>query len=67
MTVSRNLYTLRKTYGLSLQYLSEQTGITPTSLSAYEKGKYLPSLENICRLADFYQVSLEELIRGNVC
>lgn len=66
MALSKNLYTLRKSYGLSLQYLYEQTGITPASLSAYEKGKYLPSLENICRLADFYQVSLEELIRGNV-
>ena len=46
--------------------LQLQTGISVASLSAYEKGKYAPSLENLCILARFYNMSLDEMLDVNI-
>ena len=62
MLLADKLYSLRKEKNISLQMLHLQTGISMASLSAYEKGKYEPSLENLCRLARFYKVSLDEIL-----
>ncbi len=61
MFLSQQLYKLRKEQNISLQKLSEATGISPASLSAYEKGLYAPSLENLCTLASYFHVTLDEL------
>lgn len=60
--LSQKLYQLRKERNVTLRELHLQTGIAVSSLSAYEKGKYLPSLDSICKLAEFYQVSLDFLL-----
>lgn len=62
MLLSQKLYTLRKERNLSLQTLHLKTGIALASLSAYEKGKYAPSLENLCKLAKFYDTALDDLL-----
>ena len=41
--------------------VEELTGIDRTTISAYEKGKRVPSIDNACKLADLYRVSLDEL------
>lgn len=56
------LYNLRISYGLTLTELSKYTNISIPSLSAYERGYYSPSLENLLKLADFFQVSLDRLV-----
>lgn len=66
MLLATKLYTLRKERNISLQTLQLQTGISIASLSAYEKGKYAPSIENLCRLARFYNVSLDELLEAYI-
>ena len=63
--LSHKLYTLRKEKNLTLQTLYLQTGISMASLSAYEHAKYAPSIENLCKLAAFYQITVDELI-GNM-
>lgn len=60
--LSKQLYTLRKTQNITLQALHLKTGISMASLSAYERGKYAPSLENLCKLAEFYGLSIDELL-----
>ena len=62
MLLSDKLYALRKEKNISLQMLHLQTGISMASLSAYERGKYAPSLENLCILAKFYNTSLDALL-----
>ena len=66
MLLSQKIYELRKERNLSLQALHLQTGIALASLSAYEKGNYTPSLENLCRLARFYDVSLDDLLEADM-
>ncbi len=60
--LSNRLYILRKSRNITLQNLHLQTGISMASLSAYERGKYAPSLENLCLLASFYRMTLDELL-----
>lgn len=60
--LSNKLLTLRKEQNLTLQTLHLRTGISLASLSAYERGHYAPSIENLCKLAVFYKVTLDELI-----
>lgn len=62
MLISTKLYLLRHERNLTLQAVHRQTGIALASLSSYEKGRYAPSLENLCKLADFYGITLDELI-----
>ena len=60
--LSNKLLTLRKEQNLTLQTLHLRTGISLASLSAYERGYYATSIENLCKLAVFYKVTLDELI-----
>ena len=60
--LSNKLYSLRKERNLTLQALHLKTGISLASLSAYERGKYAPSIENLCKLAAFYNLTIDELI-----
>lgn len=62
MKFSVNLYHLRISKALSLTELAKATGISVTSLSAYERDYYLPTIENLCKLADFFHVSLDALV-----
>lgn len=38
------------------------TGINETSIGLYETAKRLPSIDKICLLANFFDVSLEEIV-----
>ena len=60
--LSNQLYTLRKERNMTLQALHLKTGISMASLSAYERGKYAPSLENLCKLAAFYGLTVDDLL-----
>ena len=62
MQFSLSLYNLRISHGLTLTDVSKSTNISVVSLSSYERGHYLPSLQNLCRLADFFHVSLDTLM-----
>lgn len=66
MLLADKLYTLRKERNITLQMLQLQTGISVASLSAYEKGKYAPSIENLCILARFYNITLDEMLDVNI-
>lgn len=60
--LSHKLYTLRKEQNITLQTLHLKTGISLASLSAYERGYYAPSIENLFKLAVFYNTTLDELV-----
>lgn len=62
MLLSHRLYTLRKKHNLTLQALHLKTNVSMASLSAYETGKYAPSIETLCKLANFYGVTLDYLL-----
>ncbi len=48
--------------GLTLKQLEKETGITNASLSRWENGKMIPSIDCCVKLADFYGITVDELI-----
>lgn len=53
---SSRLKTLRKENNLTLDELHSKTGISISALSRYEKGTRIPKIEQIQKLADFFNV-----------
>ena len=60
----RILAKLRAERGLSYRRLSNAVGISHNNLACYENGSVVPSLEMASKLAAFYDVPLEYLLRG---
>ncbi|MEU4807381.1 XRE family transcriptional regulator [Actinosynnema sp. NPDC023587] len=62
--VGPRLKRLRTQRGLSLATLSEQTGISKSTLSRLEVGQRRPSLELLLPIVRAYRIPLDELIGG---
>ncbi|MFW5981456.1 MAG: helix-turn-helix domain-containing protein [bacterium] len=53
---------LRKRYNLNLQDLEDELQIDKSNFSNYERGKQYPKVENLCKLADYFKVSIDYLL-----
>lgn len=62
MFLQKNIRHLRKIKGLSQEALSSALGKTKESVSGYERGKGVPSFEMLIKLAELFQVSLDDLV-----
>jgi putative transcriptional regulator len=60
--INNNIRTLRFFQGeMTQQQLAEKVGVTRQTIIAMEKGKYSPSLELAFRMAQVFDVPLEEV------
>lgn len=57
-----NLQILREANGLTQRQISVDLGITQQAYSRYERGDREPDLEMLCKLADYYGVTVDYLI-----
>ena len=57
-----NLKSFRQKLGISQRELSEKLEIPITTLFSYEQGTCRPSIDALIKIADFYNVSLDELV-----
>ena len=62
MTFSEHLLQLRKSRGLKQTELAEQIGISWRAYQTYERGQREPTLSTLTALADFYGITVDELI-----
>lgn len=53
---------IRLERGITLREIENATGINNGNLSRWEQGKVLPNIEFCIKLADFYGISLDELV-----
>jgi transcriptional regulator with XRE-family HTH domain len=61
------LRTLRKQRGMTLQELVLALGLaTHSHLSNIESGRKKPSLELAIKIADFFKVTIDQLVRDNL-
>lgn len=63
MQIADRLVALRKKNGISQEALADQLGVSRQAVSKWETGQTLPDTEKLIRLADLYQVSLDELLK----
>ena len=59
---ARNLKDLRGKMRISQRTLAKKLGIQPSAVSAYEHGEKLPTVEKLIKIADFFDVSTDELL-----
>ncbi len=66
MSLGTNLYALRARAGLSQDALAERLEVSRQSVSKWETDASVPELEKLIRLAEMFNVTLDELVRGDV-
>lgn len=64
--VSENIRYLRKKMGYTQEQFAELIGIKRSLVGAYEEGRADPRLNNLLKMAEVFEVSLDELISQNV-
>ena len=62
MTFSEHLLYLREKRGLKQTDVAAAIGITERGYRNYERGRREPALSTLIALADFYDLSLDELV-----
>ena len=62
MMFKDNLISLRKMNRMSQEELAERIGVTRQTLSKYETGESLPDIERCKAIADFFEISIDDLI-----
>lgn len=63
LQIAERLIQLRKKHQLSQEGLADQLGVSRQAVSKWETGQTLPETEKLIRLADLYQVSLDDLLK----
>ena len=58
------LKALRKEHGLSQEQLADEFNVSSRSVSRWENGNTMPDISIMIELADFYDVDIRDLLRG---
>lgn len=64
MKFNERLMTLRKKRGLSQEELGFELGVSRQTVSKWESGQSYPDFQRLVLLADYFDISLDELVRG---
>ncbi|RJS63096.1 helix-turn-helix domain-containing protein [Priestia filamentosa] len=65
MNLSYNLKKKREEKGFSQEHIAKELHISRQSISKWENGNCYPDLDNLIKLSNLYDVSLDELIKGD--
>ena len=60
--VGRKLYELRKSKDMTQEELASEMGVSIAAVSKWETGNSLPDILMLCSIADFFEVSTDELL-----
>ena len=60
------LRTLRQHYELSYRKLAAELGVYNTHLANIEHGRRMPSVQLVVKIAEYFEVSFDELMDDNV-
>jgi len=65
MNIGEKIGKVRKSRGLSQEYVGEKLGISRQSVSLWETNQTSPSMENLLQLASLFEIDLKDLIKDN--
>lgn len=60
----KKLEELRKSKGITQKDLAKDLRVSRTTIGYYESGERLPDIETAVRIADYFDITCDELIRG---
>ena len=63
MNLGNNLKVLRKSKNITQEELAEYIGVSPQTISKWENNNNMPDLSMLPILADFYRISIDELLQ----
>ena len=63
MAFSEKLYQLRRQSGLSQEQLAEKLNVSRQAISKWESGQSFPEAEKLLAISDYFQVSLDGLMK----
>ncbi|MDE6728885.1 MAG: helix-turn-helix domain-containing protein, partial [Oscillospiraceae bacterium] len=64
--LSEKIRALRKKSGLSQEELAERLDVSRQAVSKWELGSAVPTADKLVDIADFFGVSLDYLMRGEI-
>ena len=62
MNLGKNIYDLRRQKNITQEDLAAELGVTAAAVSKWENGYTLPDVLMLCALADYFQVTTDELL-----
>lgn len=65
MGIGTRIQQIRKQRGITARFVAEKVGISPAMLSEIEREKCNATVKQLIALADFFDVSVDFLARGN--
>ena len=65
MNLGKTILELRKTQNITQEALAAELGVTAAAVSKWENNYTLPDVLMLCALADFFQVTTDELLGRN--
>lgn len=63
-TVTKNVFKLMDSNGVTAYKLSKETGISESVISRWRSGEQSPSLSSLVKVAHFFNCGLSELMKG---
>ncbi len=60
--IDQNILTLRTRNGLTQEELALKVGVARQTVAKWESGEAIPDLDNACKLAGLFDVSLDSLV-----
>lgn len=64
-TVTKNIFKLMDTKGVSAYKLSKETGISESVISRWRSGEQSPSVSSLVKVAHYFECGLSELMKGD--
>ena len=62
MNIGKQIFFLRKSKGITQEQLAQKLGVTNQAVSKWESEQCLPDIQLIPEIADFFSVSINELM-----
>lgn len=66
MTLGERIIKLRNSKGVSQDTLANALGVSRQSVSKWETDASVPELDKLIKLSEYFEISLDELIKGSV-
>ncbi len=66
MLIGKRLKEIRLSKGISQQALADKIGVSKVSVCGYENSKRIPSLPIVIKLAEVFDISIDELLGRDI-